>query len=53
MTTQAVALALSGPGNQGGRLFSGTATDGDPAAAAAPAPAQAPLQLDASGNRIK
>jgi hypothetical protein len=28
MTTQAVALALSGPGNQGGRLFSGTATDG-------------------------
>ena len=28
MTTQAVALTLSGPGNQGGRLFSGTATDG-------------------------
>ena len=28
MTTQAVSLALSGPGNQGGRLFSGTATDG-------------------------
>ena len=28
MTTQAVALSLTGPGNQGGRLFSGTATDG-------------------------
>ncbi len=28
MTTQAVSLTLSGPGNQGGRLFSGTATDG-------------------------
>ena len=28
MTTQAVALTLSGTGNQGGRLFSGTATDG-------------------------
>ena len=28
MTTQAVSLSLSGPGNQGGRLFSGTATDG-------------------------
>ena len=28
MTRQAVSLALSGPGNQGGRLFSGTATDG-------------------------
>jgi hypothetical protein len=27
MTTQAVALTLGGPGNQGGRLFSGTATD--------------------------
>ena len=29
MSTQAVSLTLSGPGNQGGRLFSGTATDGD------------------------
>lgn len=29
MTTQAVSLTLSGPGNQGGRLFSGTATDGE------------------------
>ena len=29
MTSQAVSLSLSGPGNQGGRLFSGTATDGD------------------------
>ncbi len=29
MTTQAVTLALSGSGNQGGRLFSGTATDGE------------------------
>lgn len=28
MTTQAVVLTLSGPGNQGGRLFNGTATDG-------------------------
>ena len=28
MTTQAVAFSLAGPGNQGGRLFSGTATDG-------------------------
>lgn len=28
MTTQAVSFALSGAGNQGGRLFSGTATDG-------------------------
>jgi hypothetical protein len=28
LTTQAVALTLSGSGNQGGRLFSGTATDG-------------------------
>lgn len=28
MTTQAVAITLSGTGNQGGRLFSGTATDG-------------------------
>jgi hypothetical protein len=28
MTTQAVNLALAGPGNQGGRLFNGTATDG-------------------------
>ena len=27
MTTQAVSLSLSGPQNQGGRLFSGTATD--------------------------
>jgi hypothetical protein len=27
MSTQAVAFALGGPGNQGGRLFSGTATD--------------------------
>jgi hypothetical protein len=27
MSTQAVTLALSGPGNQGGRLFNGTATD--------------------------
>ena len=27
MTTQAVAFSLSGPGNNGGRLFSGTATD--------------------------
>lgn len=27
MTTQPVSLTLSGPGNQGGRLFSGTATD--------------------------
>jgi hypothetical protein len=29
MTTQAVSLTLTGPGNQGGRLFSGTATDGE------------------------
>lgn len=29
MTTQAVSLSLNGPGNQGGRLFSGTATDGE------------------------
>ena len=29
MTNQAVALSLSGPGNQGGRLFSGTSTDGE------------------------
>lgn len=28
MTTQAVSGALKGPGNNGGRLFSGTATDG-------------------------
>jgi len=28
MSTQAVVFALGGPGNQGGRLFSGTATDG-------------------------
>ena len=28
MTSQAVTFALNGPGNQGGRLFSGTATDG-------------------------
>ena len=29
MSTQAVQFALGGPGNQGGRLFSGTATDGE------------------------
>ena len=29
MTTQAVSLTLGGTGNQGGRLFSGTATDGE------------------------
>ena len=29
MTTQAVSLALSGPGPHGGRLFSGTASDAD------------------------
>ena len=28
MSTQPATLALSGPGNQGGRLFNGTATDG-------------------------
>lgn len=29
MTTQAVSFSLSGPGNQGGRMFNGTATDGE------------------------
>lgn len=28
MTTQAVSFSVNGPGNQGGRMFSGTATDG-------------------------